>query len=101
MLGIADDEVADLLRAETDPIEVIACLNAAPLELALEEMRRDWPPLNPYGSDRDREQDQHARAPRTWRCAPNANARTTTASPGAVPCNSRPSSFGRSLIGLY
>ena len=46
-LGIADDEVADLLGPEPDPVEMIFRLDPAPFELALEEVRGDRPPLDP------------------------------------------------------
>ena len=46
-LGVADDEVADLLGPQADPVEVIARGDAAPFELALQIMRGDRPPLDP------------------------------------------------------
>ena len=77
-LGIADDEVADLLRAEADAVEVIAGRDPAPLELAFEKMRRDRPPLDPHDRDRDDEQDQQRRARRSSRCGAQPRRRTTT-----------------------
>ena len=46
-LGIADDEVVHLLGAQADAVESVAGGDAAPLELAFEEMRGDRPPLDP------------------------------------------------------
>ena len=58
--GIADGEVADLLRTETDAVEMIASLHPAAFEFAFQKMRRDRPSLNPQNSDRDGKQDQGA-----------------------------------------
>jgi hypothetical protein len=60
MIGIADHEIADLLRAETDAIEVVLRLYSAPFEFALEEVSRDRPPLDPNRGKRDYQQDQDA-----------------------------------------
>ena len=51
--GIADDEVMDFLGAKADPVEMVAGLDSAPLELAFEEMGRDRPPLDPHHRDDD------------------------------------------------
>ena len=48
---IADDQVADLLGPEADPVEVVGRLDAAPLELALEELGGDRPALDPHDRD--------------------------------------------------
>ena len=59
---IADDEVADLLRPEPDPVEMIARLDVPPLELPFQEMRGDRPTLDPDHGDDDGEEDQHAKS---------------------------------------
>ena len=49
MLRIADDEVADLLRAQADAVELIGRADAALLELPLQEFGRDRPARDPHG----------------------------------------------------
>ena len=59
-LGIADDEVADLLGAQPDPVEPVGRLHAAPLELALEEVGRDRPAGDPHAGERDEQDEEQA-----------------------------------------
>ena len=58
-LGIADHQVVDFLRAQPDAIEMVCRLDPSPLELALEEVGRDRPPLDPDDRDRDQHEQQH------------------------------------------
>ena len=45
--GVADDQIANLLSAKADPIEVIGRLDSSPVELAFNEMFRDRASLDP------------------------------------------------------
>ncbi len=59
-LGIADDEIADLLRAEADAVERVSRGDPAALEFAREEVRRDWAPLDPHDRNHHRNKQQEA-----------------------------------------
>ncbi len=101
VFGIADDEVADLLRTETDAVEMIASLDPAAFEFAFQKMRRDRPSLNPHEQRSRWQTGSGCRGRRVLRCEPSQMRRTTTVAP-ASSGTARPSSFGRlSLIGLY
>ena len=60
VLWIADDQVADLLGPQADPVEVVCRGDAAPLQLAFQIMGGDRPPLDPDERDRS---DQHHQEP--------------------------------------
>ena len=70
-LGIADDQIVDLLRAEADAVEVIARGDSAPLELALQIMRGDRPPLDPDDARSRSRAGSAGRVRRTWRSGPS------------------------------
>ena len=55
---IADDEVGDLLGAQSDAIEMIAGLHSSPLEFALEIVGGDRAPLDPHQHDGNDEHDE-------------------------------------------
>ena len=57
-LGIADDEIADLLRPQANAIEMIAGGDPSPLELTPQIMRRDRTPVDPDDGDRHQQQDE-------------------------------------------
>ena len=75
MPGIADDEVADLLGSESDLVEMVAALDPALFELALDEVRRDRPPLDPDDGDAQDEQNEQRERDDSSRPAPTADAR--------------------------
>ena len=60
MLGIADDEVADFLRAKADALQLIGCANAALLELLAQDLARDRAPRDPHAGDEDQEEQQQS-----------------------------------------
>ena len=99
-LRVADDQVADLLRPEARAVEMIARLDAAPLELALEEMRRDGATLRPQDCDRDGKEDQD-RERGDFRFASTRSDERRRSMPVSSG-TAHPSSIGRlSLIGFY
>src|SRR6185437_2228856 len=70
MIRIANDEIADLLGPETDLVEVVFRLDSAPLELALEIVRSDLPPVDPDDDDRNCKKDQDNEADRAGDSSP-------------------------------
>jgi len=58
VLGVADHQVADLLGVKSDAVEVIAALDSAAFEFALDEVRRDRAALDPYRRDGDDQQPE-------------------------------------------
>ena len=72
MPWVADDQVVHFLGAKPDAIEMIGRGDSAPLEFAFEEMGGDRPALDPDHGDHSDQQQQHARARRSWRSGPSA-----------------------------
>ena len=58
--GIADDEVADLLGAQPDAVEVVGRLDPALLQFAGDDVGRDRLARQPDGGDRDQHKDEEA-----------------------------------------
>ncbi len=73
-VGVADDEIVNLLRAEADAVEAIARGDPAPLEFAFEIMRGDRPAFEPDDANRNREQDQQAESGKHADPAPAGSA---------------------------
>ena len=62
MARVANDQIADLLSAQADPIEVVAGLDAPPLQLSLQVIAGDRAAFDPCGGNRQHQQAKNSQS---------------------------------------